>query len=82
MADEARAAAAEAADRHDPVRRSMLAAIGGTLGVLTAGSALGPLSAQEEEKDSEGIYRDGVFSSYYRPQAVREQRNGRAAVDC
>ena len=46
----------------------MLAAIGGTLGVLTAGSALGPLAAQEEEEDSGGIYQDGAFNSYYRPK--------------
>ena len=65
--------AAEAPDHHDtvshhdPVRRSMLAALGGTLGIL-AGSSLSPLAAQEEDKDSEGVYRDGVFSSYYRPK--------------
>ena len=46
----------------------MLAAIGGTLGVLTAGSALSPLAAQEEEEDSGGIYQDGAFNSYYRPK--------------
>ena len=62
-----KAGTAEAADQHDPVRRSMLAAIGGTLGIL-AGSGLRPLSGQEEEEDSQGAYQDGVFNSYYRPK--------------
>ena len=73
QATEAPDHAAEAADHHDPVshhdpvRRSMLAALGGTLGIL-AGSSLSPLAAQGEDKESEGVYRDGVFSSYYRPK--------------
>lgn len=76
------AQATEAPDTHDPIRRSMLAAIGGTLGALAAGSGLRPLAAQENgEKDNEGVYRDGVFSSYYRPKSFENnEMDGRPWV--